>query len=194
MPINRKIRITLSAFIALSLVGLAVLVLIHYKTRVVQKATFKEDENVKVKIDKIHYSGTKGGRLEWELEADSASRSRQEDLTTLTNVKLTFYAKDGTPYTLTAKEGTFRESDGEVRASGDVVVRSPKENLVLKARSLDYHVKTRKIDTGSPVHISSDRLDADGTGLAIDMDRENFRLLKNVKAVFKASAPSGKGR
>ncbi|HBG45475.1 MAG TPA: LPS export ABC transporter periplasmic protein LptC [Deltaproteobacteria bacterium] len=185
---KRKIRVSLSAFIILSIVGLALLVFIHYKTMELPRAEFKEDEKVQVKIDRIRYSGTKDGRVEWELEADSARRSREEDLTSFDNVKVTFFSKDGTPYTLSALHGSFRENAGDIEVSGDVLVRSPKDDYSLKTGSLRYAINTKQMSTADRVFITSDRLDAQGDGLTARIDSGEFRLLRNVKAVFKGSA------
>lgn len=183
---NRKIRIFLSAFIALSIAGLAALVIVHYQTKDKYKIVFNEDKQVSVKIDKVHYSGTKEGRIEWVLDAESAVRSKNTDMVVLDTVKLVFYAKNGTPYTLKAKEGKFRESTGEVTATGGVTVES-KEGYKLAVENAEYMMKTKKITSKDHVEITSDRIDVKGEGLLVDVDTGTLEILKNVKAVFKAT-------
>lgn len=185
---NRKIRIALSSFIVLSIISLAVLVFIYYRTGKEPKASFEQDERVEVKIEKIRYSGTKAGRVEWELEADSARRSKDEDLTILENVKVTFYAKDGASYVLTSKEGAFREAAGEIIASGDVVVESSGDGYTIRTNSLTYLVNDRKITTEERVEMTSRGVDLEGTGLVALVDEEKFRLLRRVRAVFRGPA------
>ncbi len=184
---NRKIRISLSTFIITSIIGLAVLVFIHYKTENTFKVTFDEEKKLEVKIEKIHYSGTKGGRLEWELFADSAKRTKEQDLTVFETLKVIFYAKDGTPYTLNAKEGTFKEAAGEINAIGDVTLDTEK-GYTLKADSLKYAVKSREITSDGPVEITSEAIDMEGTGLRAEVSSSRFFLLKHVKAVFRDAA------
>jgi len=187
---NRKIRIALSSFVILSIISLAVLVFIYYRAGKGPKPSFEQDERVQVKIEKIRYSGTKAGKVEWELEADSARRSKDEDLTTLENVKVTFYAKDGTSYVLTAREGRFREEAGEIIASGDVVIVSSGDGYTIRTESLTYLVNDRKITTEERVKMTSAGIDLEGTGLVALVDRESFRLLKKVRAVFRGRAVS----
>lgn len=182
---NRRIRAFLSAFIVLSIVGLAALVFIHYKTRELPQEDFMEDEKVQVSIDRIRYSGTKDGRVEWELEAMSANRSREEDLTIFEEVKLVFYAGDGSSYTLTAREGTFREVAGEIGVSGDVVIESGKEAYVLRTDTLKYLINKKEVSTPDRVTVTSAKLDLEGTGFLGFIESGEFRLLKNVKAVFR---------
>jgi LPS export ABC transporter protein LptC len=185
---NRKIRIALSAFVILSIISLAVLVYIYYKADKGSKASFEQDERVQVNIEKIRYSGTKKGRVEWELEADSARRSKDEDLTILENIKVTFYARGGSSYVLTAKKGTFREAAGEIVASGDVVIEASGDGYTIKTNSLTYLVNDRKITSAERVKMTSRGIDLEGTGLVALVDKESFRLLRKVRAVFRGTA------
>lgn len=186
---NRKIRTALSFFIALSIIALAVLVFIYYRAPKAPKASFEQDEQVRVQIEKIRYSGTKAGHVEWELEADSAKRSKDEDLTLLENVRVTFYARDSTSYVLTADEGRFMENSGEMMVSGNVVVRSSSgDGYTIKTSSLTYFVNARKITTDERVNMTSRGIDLEGTGLVVLVDKNSFRLLRNVRAVFRGPA------
>lgn len=49
---NRKIRIFLLAFIALSIIGLVLLVLAHYQTKNSYKVVFNEGKKLEVQIEK----------------------------------------------------------------------------------------------------------------------------------------------
>lgn len=185
---NRKIRVALSSFVVLSIVSLAVLVFIYYRAGKEPKAAFEQDERVEVTVEKIRYSGTKAGRVEWELEADAARRSKGEDLTTLDNVRVTFYAKDGTSYVLTSKEGRFREAAGEIVATGDVVIKSSGDGYTIRTGSLTFLLRNKLIKTEDKVRMTSRGTDLEGTGLLASVDQKSFRLLKGVRAVFRDSA------
>lgn len=185
---NRKIRVSLSAFIVFSTLALVVLVVIHYNTREFTQADFKEDEKVQVRIDKIRYSGTRDGRVEWELEADTASRSKEEDLTVFENVKLTFYSRDGSPYVLTAREGLLQEAAGVIEVSGDVLVRSLEQGYSLRTTRLNYSVGAKEITTAERVYMTSGGIDIEGSGMLVLVDTGEVRLHEKVKAVFRDSA------
>lgn len=181
---NRKLRFSLLIFIALSIAGLAVLVFIHYRTKNVYKVSITEDKKFGVQIDKVHYSGSKDGRVEWELDAGSAKRSKDEDTLVLDDVKLTFYSRDGKPYVLTAREGGFRQSAGEVAVSGDVVVDAKANGYRLTTESLKYSMNTKKVSSDVRVIITSREMRVEGIGFTGDIGRERFTLLKSVHAVF----------
>jgi len=181
---NRKLRLSLSSFIALSIASLAIMVFIHYRTKNTYKVILTEDKKFGVQIDRVHYSGTKGGRVEWELDADSAKRSTDEDLLVLDKVRLKFYSKDGTKYLLTSREGDYRESTGEVTVNGDVLIVSLNNGYRLSTETLKYSMETKKVTSEVRVRITSKDMAVDGVGLVAEMDTEKFWLLKDVHAVF----------
>ncbi|MFQ5735727.1 MAG: LPS export ABC transporter periplasmic protein LptC [Thermodesulfobacteriota bacterium] len=184
---NRKIRISLLAFIVLSILGLAVSVFVHYQTQNSYKVTFNEDNKLEVRIDNIHYSGTKQGRVEWELVADSAKRARGVDLTVFSNVTATFYPKGGPAYTLEAREGSYVEAAGVVRVSGDVRLNS-KDGFAMRTESLKLMMETKEVTSRDPVRLTSGVMDVEGTGFFADLDTGRLRILRDVRAVIKGSA------
>lgn len=181
---NRKVRISLGTFIVLSVAGLVLLVILHYQTRNSIQVNIVEDKKIEVKIDRIHYSGTNEGRLEWEMEATSAKRSKDDDLTYLKSVKLTYYPDKGLSYTMTADDATFREATGDISASGSVVVES-KDGYRFTTQSLRYSLKSRELTTDDAVELRSGGMDLKGTGFHAELANGRFRLFKNVKAVFR---------
>lgn len=184
LDMNKKIRASLGAFIALSIAGLIILVFVHYRTKNSFQVSFTEDKKVEVKIDNIHYSGTKEGRIEWELDAESASRSKDEDLTLLTTVRVVYYPKKGAPYTMTAEQGKFREAAGEVEAEGSVRIET-KDGYTLVTDSVKYSTKSKEITSADRVELTSEKVDLSGQGLVVELDKGRIQLFNNVKAVFR---------
>lgn len=185
---NRKIRIALYAFIALSILGLAVAVFVHQQTQNTLRVSFTEDNKLEVRVDRIRYSGTREGRVEWEFEADYATREKDEDLTVFSNVAATFYPRgSAAPYTLKAREGRYWEAKGVVHAAGAVRVES-RGLFVLETEKLEMKMESRKISTALDVAITSDMMDVRGRGLEAEVDTGSFRILSNVRAVFYDAA------
>lgn len=185
---NLRIRALLLAFIAASIASIVVLVIIHYKrTSNSVRITLTEDNKVGVKVDRVHYVGTKSGRMEWEIDADSAVRSREGSVMVLEAVRLRFYPKTGGPSTLKAREGRFSESTGEVEAIGSVVVETD-DGYRLATERLRYMMKTKELTTKDHVEITSKSIDIAGDGLFAAIDDGKFRLSKNVRAVFRGGS------
>ena len=48
-----------------------------------------------MRLEKLHYSGQKDGRLVWELDAGAAVYNKEEDLMHLEGVEVKFYSDRG---------------------------------------------------------------------------------------------------
>lgn len=187
---NRKIRAGLVAFIAISLAALAVLVLFHYRIRGVGnvEVVIDDEGDVGVRIEEIHYSGTRDGRTEWELRADSATRTREGGVTTLEDVSFTYYVpEEDDEITLTAPAGTYDEQRGVIDATGGVTITS-RSGYSLRSDTLRYSLTERKITTDAPVDISSRGLEVRGRGLLVEPDKGKMRIFSDIEAVVKGSA------
>lgn len=188
---NRKLRITLATFIVLSTLGLIALVFAHsrFKNRV--RVTFSADKKIGVQVDNVHYSGSRGGRVEWELDAKSAARAKGEDVIVLEAVRLIFYAVDGkSAYTMSSDKGRYTESTGDIEAEGGVTIRSSKgpgkdDNDTLKTERIRYSATTRRISTKEHVDISSPTMNVTGTGMLFELETDKLTVLNNVRAVVK---------
>ncbi|VAW38183.1 hypothetical protein MNBD_DELTA02-164 [hydrothermal vent metagenome] len=172
-------------FIAVSIVGLVVAVFVSsgFKEVKVKDYTIRKSEGST--IDRVRYSGTRGDRLEWELEADKGFQLRGRDDIELTNVTVIYYMKDGAVYTMTGREGSYNAQDEVVVIKGDVVVLSNRDDFSLKTDILSYFAASGRISTKSRFRMTSLRADVTGRGLVMDMAREQLKVLSEVSTVFK---------
>ncbi|GMR04726.1 MAG: hypothetical protein BMS9Abin23_0631 [Thermodesulfobacteriota bacterium] len=184
---KKGVRRAISAFIALSLVALVLMVIVYYSAKSGLGVKFTEEGDIGIQIDNIHYSNTRAGRVEWELDAKSATRFKKEDLMVFDAVKMVFYAKDGTPYRLKAREGRYLETRGEINARGDVEITSP-GGYNLKTESIKYLSGPGELTSSDHVRILSESMDVEGVGLKVDIDDGRFYILKDVRAVLKDEA------
>ncbi len=185
---RRKLSIFFAAFIVVSILGLSVLVTVHYVKRKGFEVVFTEDNKVGVKVSDIHYSQIRDGHVEWVLDADSAVSFKSEDLMVFDSVRLAFYGNDATTYTLKAREGRFSEATGEIDATGDVLVESVDGSYRLTTDSLKYSSNPRRITTDDRVEIVTDGMVVEGIGLVVEIDKEKLFILNDVKALLKGEA------
>lgn len=178
---RQKVRVLLSAFIVLSIVALSALVFYHYQSRGKYRIDLPEQGNIEVRVQKIRYSGTKDGKVEWELEAESATRSKNRPETVFEDIVLVFYAKDGTPYRLKAERGSYNEKSGKITASGKVSVATD-EGYSVDAPELTYDLGKRLITSDGRVAVLYQGIDLEGTGLFVDVDKGLFTLKDAVRA------------
>ncbi len=182
---NRRLRLLLFVFIAISIVGLAVAVYVSsgFKEVTINDYTITKSEGST--IDRVRYSGTRGDRLEWELEADKGFQVRGREDIDLTNVTVIYYTKDGAVYTMTGREGSYNAQTEDVVIKGDVVVVSDKDDFSLSTDILRYSAKSGVVQTKSRFKMTSQRADITGRGLVMDMAKENIKVLSEVSTVFK---------
>jgi LPS export ABC transporter protein LptC len=185
---KRKLRVFFFAFIALSIAGLIVLVAFHYMTRKGIEVTVTEDRQIAVKIHDIHYSRTRDGRVEWVLDARSATSFKVEDVMVFDTVRLVFYAKDGRPYKLSAREGRFDENSGVVEATGDVKIESVDGTYTLTTEKIRYLSSSKEITSQDRVNITTGSMDVSGIGFKVEIDAGKMYLHKDVRAVIKSNA------
>ena len=107
------------------------------------------------------------------------------DSTVMAEIVATFYDSLGVvSSTLISDSGIVREKTRELKAWGDVVVTS-KEGIKLEADSLYWDQKSNRIMTESFVRITQKGNVQTGYGLESDSRLTNFRIKRDVKAVFE---------
>ncbi|MBI5886389.1 MAG: LPS export ABC transporter periplasmic protein LptC [Deltaproteobacteria bacterium] len=179
---NQRIRLILAAFIALSVIGLLVLILAHYRAKENAGLIIDVEKGVGVEVTGLHYSGTGGQGARWEMDAESARRIKGSELTLIQGIKAVFHSKDGMPYTLTAPAGRLREADGVLEVTGGVVLESDSGER-LTTDSMNYSSTRKEITTDAPVTITMRTLKVTGVGLRVDLETGKLRILNSVKAV-----------
>ncbi|MBI5236017.1 MAG: LPS export ABC transporter periplasmic protein LptC [Deltaproteobacteria bacterium] len=179
---NQRTRVLLASFVALLLMGLAVMIFVHYSGRDDYKLTLIETSGVGLDVKNIHYSGTKAGRLEWELYADSATRLKGSEQVALENVRGLFYSMDGHRYVMRSAKAVIDETVGVVDAAGGVTIDS--KDGTLKTRTARYLIKSKRITAGGFVEMTSGKMSVTGTGLDADIEKDTVELQSGVRAVI----------
>ncbi len=185
---KRKVKAVSGLFIVVCVVGLATLVGLHYMNSKGLEVVVAEDRSVGVKMSGIHYSSTRDGRVEWVLDAKSATAFKSGERTLFDAVRLVFYASDATVYKLTAAEGRVDEALGTVVVEGDVHVESLDGRYSLKTELLNYSSELKRFETDRAVEIAASGMDVTGTGLMVDIDRGVLEVHKEVRAVLRDGA------
>ncbi len=137
-----------------------------------------------VRIEEVRYSGIKDGFKEWELQAGSATYFERDGVTLFDDVRIVFYARNGVSYTLRAKKGRYTERAGRIEVSGDVVIVSD-DGYTLNTSALTYLTEKKVVTSDKEVRITSQGMEIEGTGLLIEVEKERFRILKDVKTVLE---------
>ncbi len=182
---KRKIRIALAGFVFLSLAGIFFLVYENQANKAAPAVSesVEPSENT-VTADKVQYSGTRDGRLEWELTADGATQFEGGDSIALTGVRLIFYSMDGATHSLSGREGTYNGGLGIIEVTGDVVALLS-GGYRLETEVLHYSTKSKKVYSDRPVKISSESFYVTGKGIEIDVEKGTLSVHRDVRTTLR---------
>jgi LPS export ABC transporter protein LptC len=118
----------------------------------------------------IHQTATKEGKVQWELDADSAQMESANGRMILTGPKVNFILQDGGKVHLTAREGVLHTRSNDMAAKGHVRLRN--DQYELETESLKYQHKERLLSCQTPVRII-------GPAFDLRADRMTYNLEEN---------------
>ncbi|MFC1888327.1 LPS export ABC transporter periplasmic protein LptC [Thermodesulfobacteriota bacterium] len=147
------------------------------------ESTKAPEPQAEVLIDTIHLSATKGDRLEWELQAESARHFEEEDFTLLRGIEAIFYADDGEIMTMKADEGTVHRSTEDVELTGHVEA-STSEGYRLFGDRFAYRAGEGIVFSDDNVRMVRDGFEVKGTGVRIELESRSISILRGVHAKF----------
>ena len=134
----------------------------------------------------IHQTSTKEGKVQWELDADSAQLETENGRMVLTGPRVDFTTQDGGKVRLTALKGLLDTRSNDMAASGKVRLRN--DQYELETENLKYQHKARRLSSKTPVRIIGPALDlrADQMTYNLEENRAYFdgRVEGNLYAGF----------
>jgi len=139
------------------------------------------DDNVDLYIRDVHFTevGDSGNRL--EINADSATFHRKENLARFDRVRMKLILPDGKTYELTADRGQLRTDLKDVEIEGNVVILSNRGDRFTTDR-LKYSDGEKKIHTEDPVTLSNPRFEMKGKGMVLLLKSEHVTIAGGIKA------------
>lgn len=147
------------------------------------ESTKAPEPQAEVLIDRIHLSATKGERLEWRLQAESADHFEEEDITLLRGIEAVFYADDGEIMTMKADKGTIHRSTEDVELTGHVEA-STSEGYRLFGDRFAYRAGEGIVISDDDVRMVRDGFEVSGTGLRVVLETRSITILRGVHAKF----------
>jgi LPS export ABC transporter protein LptC len=174
----KRLRVFLGVIILGSLATVAVMT---WRTMApsTEKKTPAPATQADLKLDRVHYTETRDGAKEWELEATSAQYFKEESTILLDKVKATFFAKEGQTYTLVGEKAKFNPQTKAMEIFDGIQIESS-DGYQMRTRTLKYEAEKRELRTADAVEIEGPRLRVEGTGLIVDLDRQRLQVLRQV--------------
>ena len=131
-------------------------------------------------MSNVRFIDTRRGKRNWMVESKTARLLKEKDRAFFENVHITFYRKDGREMHLYSNNGELNTDTRNMRAEGDIRGRSS-DGLEFFTSRLRYDYKKREISTDDSVKIIASGFETEGVGMVLDVEKETFRLLDQVR-------------
>lgn len=140
-----------------------------------------------VSLKKVRYTETSEGIRKWTLVADGVEYWRDEEVSRLENIEITFYRHDsGNDVLLTARQGKFHVDDREVEVWGDVVLQT-EEGMTFRSDRAFYSDQKSQISSQEKVNLEFEGMDIDAIGMRYNLETRRLKLLSEVDAEIVVS-------
>jgi len=129
---------------------------------------------------------SEGGRVRWELTADSAMSYGEKERTQLWVVRIEFHdaETESLRSTLTAREGEIDPRTEALLARGNVIVTT-REGRRLETEELRWDPQRSKVLSDLPVRLTKGSSVITGTGIEADPDLGRYEIRTPVEAELR---------
>jgi len=157
-------------------------------------AIIPPDADSKFTLERFHRSETKDGQTLWEISGSEAEYFPEQNAILIHDCFLLFFTEDQKKIELEAKTARLVIEESRpvrVQAEGDVELRYNDE-VTIKTERANYTAKDNLLTSPGKVHIIGEGFSTEGYRMRVRLDREEFRLLRDIKTVIDPSKSSGK--
>jgi len=143
-------------------------------------------EKVDLQIRDFHYTEVGSPDLTWEINADTATYIKKDEVTLFENVKVRLLFSNGDVYVITGKNGTLHTGTKDMDIEGDVFARS-NDGAQFKTDTLHYidNGGDGMVHTKDPVKMTRPGIDVSGTGMRLFLREKKVVLLSGVSALVE---------
>ncbi len=150
-----------------------------------QPPPVKSDVAADLKLDRVHYTETREGVKEWELEAASAVYYREQNTLALEKVRATFYGKNQETYVLVGEKGRYNTQSKVIEVFDGVKVDSSL-GYQLRTQGLRYQADQKELSTSDPVEMKGPDMQVEGVGMVVELNRHCLRILGGVTTTLSS--------
>jgi len=167
---DRK-RIFKIALTAVAIAGLIGIALVFWQFRRGQGPALPIPEvagKALMTLAKVHQTATKDGRVQWELDAESAQLEAGGKRMVLEAPRVVFFMEDGGMVHLTAQKGVLDTKNNDMNVTGNV--RLTNDRYTLETEALSYQHHKRVLRSTVPVKITSEHFDLRANKMMYNID------------------------
>ena len=186
---NRKRRIK-TVLTGAMVVGIGVLAVVFLRLRSDQSESVPipmPAVKALMTLAKVHQTATKDGKVQWELDAESAQLEATGGRMILTAPVVEFHMEDGTKANLTADKGILYTDSNDMEVTGNV--RLQNDRYTLLADALIYEHKRRVLRSDTPIQIKSSAMALRADKMTYDLDRNLAKFIGKVEGSLNDGLP-----
>ncbi len=143
-------------------------------------------KNIDLSLQKVHYTNTKDGVLQWDLLAHKVDYYNNSGVTRFTQAEMVLFEESGSgKYALVADTADFHKKSGDVKLVGNITATN-EAGLTFSTDHLDYSSSRSLVSTDDPVRLEDTSMTVVGNGMELSLDTRKLRVLHNVTAVIRA--------
>ncbi len=161
------------------------------KSQATAKVSFQDQQGADAWIQGFSYRQTRSGSTKWVVTADQAQVFDDEHVAKMQNVRVKLFDKtfEKEKMLITSQEGVMNTSnnDFELSSHNEKTVMTFEDGSQLFTDKLTWKEDARQIFADDYVVIQSEGLVITGIGLVGDVEKNEFRLLNNVRAEVSSS-------
>jgi LPS export ABC transporter protein LptC len=142
-------------------------------------------ENIDLSLQKVHYTNTKDGVLQWDLLARKVDYYNNSGVIRFSQAEMVLFGKGGSgKYTLVADTADYHKKSGDVELVGNITSTN-ESGMTFSTGHLDYSASRSLVTTDDPVRLEDTTLTVEGRGMELRLDTRKLRVLHNVTAVIR---------
>ncbi len=145
----------------------------------------KVDAAADLKLDRVHYTETREGMKEWEMEATSAVYRKEGDTVMLEKIRATFYGKNQERYHLIGEKGRFNTQTKVIEVYDGVKLESS-SGYHMRTQSLTYQADGKELHTPDRVELEGPSIRVEGVGMIVELNRERVKILQGVTTTLSS--------
>jgi LPS export ABC transporter protein LptC len=142
-------------------------------------------KNIDLSLQKVHYTNTKDGVLQWDLLARKVDYYNNSGVIKFSQPEMVLFGKGGSgKYTLLADTADYHKKSGDVKLVGNITAAN-ESGLTFSTGHLDYSASRSLVSTNDRVRLADTSMTVEGTGMELRLDTRKLRVLHNVTAVIQ---------
>ncbi|MCP4746154.1 MAG: LPS export ABC transporter periplasmic protein LptC [Desulfobacteraceae bacterium] len=160
----------------------------HYRENLKRKRIPIPMETVKslMYLSDVHQTATKDGKVQWELDANTAELEAGSGKMILKKPVVKFFLDDGDHVDLTAKEGILFTKSNDIQVQGNVQMQNSRYKFT--TQRLIYRHKSRILNSDKPIRIIGPVGKLSASNMVYRLDSNTIQFDGNVNGSIHEKA------